>query len=68
MGPRVARPDDRLRGVSNHVAPAGAIHPSRRRFAPPQDEVWHHQNGFVTIPPSTRSAAPLVALEAFEQT
>jgi hypothetical protein len=21
MGPRVARPDDRLRGVSNHVAP-----------------------------------------------
>ena len=27
-----------------------------------------HQNGFVTIPPSTRSAAPLVALEAFEQT
>ena len=67
MGPRVARPDDRLRGVSNHVAPAGAIHPSRRRFAPPR-EVWHHQNGFVTIPPSTRSAAPLVALEAFEQT
>ena len=55
-------------GVSNHVAPPAPIHPSRRRFAPPQDEVGHLQNGFVTIPPSTRSAAPLVALEAFEQT
>ena len=26
------------------------------------------QNGLVTMPPSARSAAPLVALEAFEQT
>jgi hypothetical protein len=26
------------------------------------------QKGFVTMPPSTRRAAPLVALEAFEQT
>jgi len=25
--------------VSNHVAPLGAIHPSRRRCAAPQDEV-----------------------------
>ncbi len=40
-------------------------------LAPPTpavDERQTSQNGFVTIPPSTRSAAPLVALEAFEQT
>src|SRR4051812_38489757 len=38
-GPRVARPDDRLRAVSNHEGPDLARgHPSRRRFAAPQDE------------------------------
>jgi hypothetical protein len=30
-------------------------------------EVKENQNGFVTMPPSARNAAPLVALEAFEQ-
>ena len=34
----------------------------------PSYKIYKNQNGLVTIPPSARSAAPLVALEAFEQT
>ena len=37
------------------------------RLCPPSRSIVDPQNGFVTMPPSTRSAAPLVALDAFEQ-
>jgi hypothetical protein len=30
-----------LRIAGRTMWPTGAIHPSRRRFAAPQDEVWH---------------------------
>src|SRR6185295_2603269 len=36
--------------------PAGAIHPSRRRCAAPQDEVWQIREGKAAACPPSRSA------------